>query len=132
MDRHGHPHYQHPEPPGTEAAVVGRSVFGQLPGLAGIGLIRLYRVTLSPLIGQQCRYLPTCSSYTEEAIRRHGLWAGFWMGLARFQRCGPNGASGYDPVPATKRPAARWYVPWRYGFWTGAHIDPKTRMDLPE
>ena len=100
------------------------------PRFAGIGLIKAYRVTLSPLIGGQCRYLPTCSHYTEDAIRMHGLWAGFWMGLARFQRCGPNGASGYDPVLSEKRPSSHWYTPWRYGYWTGAHIDPKTRLDL--
>ena len=103
---------------------------GSLPGLLGIGLIRLYRLTLSPFIGRSCRYLPTCSEYTEEAIRKYGLWAGFWVGLSRLQRCGPLGASGFDPVPATLNEGARWYLPWRYGHWTGAHIDPKTRLDL--
>jgi hypothetical protein len=101
----------------------------RLPGAIGIGLIRLYRLTLSAFLGRQCRYLPTCSEYTEEAIRRFGLWAGTWIGLARFQRCGPGGASGYDPVPAQLPPDARWYRPWRYGHWTGGHIDPKTRLD---
>lgn len=100
-----------------------------MPGLFGIGLIRLYKLTLSPFIGQNCRYLPTCSSYGEEAIRRHGLWAGGWMTLARFQRCGPFGASGYDPVPEPLPGEGRWYRPWRYGQWTGRHIDPKTRLD---
>lgn len=108
------------------------SYVARIPGLIGVGLIKFYRVTLSPLIGGQCRYLPTCSHYTEDAIRRHGLWAGFWMGLARFQRCGPNGAAGYDPVPDEKREGAHWCVPWRYGYWTGAHIDPATRLDLPD
>ena len=98
----------------------------------GIGLIRLYRLTLSPLIGRQCRYLPTCSHYTEDAMARFGLWPGLWMGLARFQRCGPGGASGYDPIPETLPAAGRWYLPWRYGLWTGDHIDPKTRLDLPD
>jgi hypothetical protein len=102
----------------------------RLPGLAGIGLIRLYRVTLSPWIGRQCRYLPTCSEYAEEAIGRYGLWAGSWIGLARFQRCGPFGASGHDPIPEDLPPRAAWYAPWRYGRWTGRHIDPKTRLDL--
>lgn len=85
---------------------------------------------LSPLMGQQCRYLPTCSNYGEEAIRRYGLWAGGWMTLARFVRCGPFGASGFDPVPRQMRPGARWYAPWRYGYWNGRHIDPNTRLDL--
>ncbi len=106
------------------------NALGRIPALTGIGLIWLYRLTLSPFLGRQCRYLPTCSHYTEDAISRHGLWAGAWMGLARFQRCGPGGASGYDPIPEVVPDNARWYLPWRYGQWTGAHIDPKTRLDL--
>ena len=102
----------------------------RLPRMAGIGVIRAYRATLSPLIGRQCRYLPTCSSYTEEAVARHGLWAGMWMGLARIQRCGPFGASGFDPVPDKLPTDAAWYRPWRYGQWTAGHIDPNTRLDL--
>lgn len=100
-----------------------------LPRYAGIALIRLYRLFLSPFMGRQCRYLPTCSEYTEEAIRRYGLWAGAWMGLARFQRCGPFGASGFDPVPDRLDRGAAWYLPWRYGQWTGDHIHPDTRLD---
>ncbi len=90
----------------------------------GIGLIRLYRLTLSPLIGQNCRYLPTCSSYGEEAIARHGLWAGGWMTLARLARCHPFGSSGLDFVPQVLSPGARWYLPWRYGRWRGTHSTP--------
>lgn len=101
----------------------------RLPAYVGIGLIRLYRMTLSALLGRQCRYLPTCSEYAEGAIARFGLWRGLWMGLARIQRCGPGGASGYDPVPTELPAGAVWYLPWRYGRWTGAHIDPKTRLD---
>jgi putative membrane protein insertion efficiency factor len=104
---------------------------GRIPRLVGIALIRLYRAMLSPLIGRECRYLPTCSEYTEEAILRYGLWAGFWIGLARIQRCGPFGASGFDPVPEALASHAHWYMPWRYGRWTGRHIDPGTRLDLP-
>ena len=102
------------------------------PRNAGIAAIHGYRLLLSPLIGRECRYLPTCSSYTEEAIARYGLWAGLWMGIARIQRCGPFGASGFDPVPEQRPPGAAWYLPWRYGRWTGAHIDPKTRLDLSD
>lgn len=102
----------------------------RLPARAGMMLVRLYRLTLSAFLGRQCRYLPTCSEYTEEAIGRFGLWPGVWMGLARLQRCGPGGASGYDPVPAEPARGAAWYRPWRYGYWRGDHIDPKTRLDL--
>ncbi|WP_321338017.1 membrane protein insertion efficiency factor YidD [Breoghania sp.] len=93
-------------------------------------LIRLYRVTLSSLIGRACRYQPSCSSYTEEAILRFGVWRGGWVGLARIVRCNPFGASGYDPVPEELPANARWYLPWRYGQWRGDHIDPATRIDL--
>ena len=107
-----------------------RASLTRLPARAGMTLIRLYRLTLSAFLGRQCRYLPTCSEYTEEAIGRFGLWPGVWMGLARLQRCGPGGASGYDPVPAELANEAAWYRPWRYGRWRGDHIDPKTRLDL--
>jgi len=118
--------------PGTRrehATVESGAGLGAWPRTLGIGLIRGYKLLISPLLGPSCRYLPTCSSYGEEAITRHGLWAGGWMTLARFQRCGPFGASGYDPVPAALPERARWYLPWRYGRWTGRHIDPATRLD---
>ncbi len=105
------------------------SYLARLPRLLGIVLIKAYRLILSPWLGGQCRYLPTCSHYTEEAVIKYGLWAGFWIGLSRFQRCGPFGASGYDPVPEKLPDNAAWYLPWRYGHWTGDHIDPATRLD---
>ena len=80
-------------------------------------LIRTYQLTLSGLMGRQCRYLPTCSSYTDEAIEAHGLWRGGWIGLARICRCHPWGASGYDPVPMSLAPDATPLKPWRYGQW---------------
>jgi putative membrane protein insertion efficiency factor len=101
----------------------------RVPRLLGIGVIRLYQVTLSPILGRQCRYLPTCSEYAEESVRHYGLWAGSWMALSRLQRCGPMGASGYDPVPEEKLRGAVWYLPWRYGHWTGKHIHPDMRLD---
>ncbi len=65
-----------------------------------VGCIRLYRICLSPLLGSQCRYVPTCSSYTETAIRRFGPWRGGWLGLRRIARCHPWHEGGSDPVPA--------------------------------
>lgn len=85
-------------------------------------ILRGYQLTFSALLGRQCRYLPTCSDYTREAILCHGLWAGGWMGLARIVRCNPFGADGYDPVPSTLPSTYRWYKPWRGGQWTGRHI----------
>ncbi len=81
-------------------------------------LIRLYQLTFSALLGNQCRYNPTCSHYADEAIARHGVWAGGWMGAARLCRCHPWGGSGFDPVPPAP-PGARWDRPWRYGRWRG-------------
>src|SRR5918995_3216562 len=85
------------------------------PRMAGRGLIRLYRYTLSPLIGYDCRHLPTCSHYSEEALDRFGLWAGGWMTLARLCRCHPWGTSGLDFVPTRLPARSCWYLPWRYG-----------------
>lgn len=102
------------------------------PARLGIGLIWIYQHSLSLLIGRACRYQPSCSHYTAEAMARFGFWRGGWMGLARILRCNPFGASGYDPVPHALPEKARWFLPWRYGFWKGDHIDPKTRFDLSE
>ena len=64
-----------------------------------IGLIKLYQMTLSPLIGRSCRYTPTCSNYGLEAIRKYGPFKGGWLTLKRIVSCNPWGGSGYDPVP---------------------------------
>ncbi len=73
------------------------------PGrLIGIGLIRLYQLTLSGFIGNSCRHLPTCSEYGYEAIARHGLLRGGWMTATRVAKCNPWGTSGFDPVPGSK------------------------------
>ena len=85
-------------------------------------LVRAYRLTFSAFMGRTCRYFPSCSEYTEEAIGRFGLWAGFWIGLSRILRCHPWGANGWDPVAEELPRDSRWYMPWRYGRWTGAHI----------
>ncbi|MBF9233377.1 membrane protein insertion efficiency factor YidD [Microvirga sp. BT350] len=79
--------------------------------------IRSYQLTLSGLIGRQCRHLPSCSEYTDEAIQKHGFWAGGWMGAARICRCGPFGTSGLDLVSETLPDGSAWYKPWAYGRW---------------
>lgn len=87
--------------------------FDRTPGrLLGLGLIRLYQLTLSGFIGNSCRHLPTCSEYGYESVARHGLWSGGWMTLFRVVRCGPGGTSGFDPVPERLGRRA-WRAPWR-------------------
>tara|TARA_B000000557_G_scaffold98544_1_gene79753 strand:- start:97 stop:318 length:222 start_codon:yes stop_codon:yes gene_type:complete len=61
--------------------------------------IKLYQILLSPLLGQSCRYFPTCSQYTIEAIDKYGPIKGIWLGAKRISRCHPWGGSGHDPVP---------------------------------
>lgn len=107
-------HSDHSHCPACEAA-------RNAPRKAGRGLIWLYRATFSPLIGFNCRHIPTCSAYGDEAIGRFGLWAGGWMTLARLLRCHPWGTSGLDFVPKEKPPRSRWYLPWRYGRWRGVN-----------
>jgi putative membrane protein insertion efficiency factor len=93
------------------------------PRTCGRALVRLYRYTLSPLIGFHCRHLPTCSDYADQALERYGLWAGGWMTLARLLRCHPFGTSGLDFVPPVPPPGATWYLPWRYGRWSWRNPD---------
>ncbi len=62
-------------------------------------LIRLYQKLLSPLLGAQCRYTPTCSQYGVKAIKRYGPFKGGWLTLKRIGRCNPWGGHGHDPVP---------------------------------
>ena len=62
-------------------------------------LIRLYQWVLSPLLGANCRFQPTCSAYASEAIDRFGPWKGGWLAAKRISRCHPWSEPGYDPVP---------------------------------
>ena len=64
-----------------------------------IGLVRLYRVAISPWLGMNCRFQPSCSEYAIEALREYGLFRGSWLAARRIGRCHPWGGSGYDPVP---------------------------------
>lgn len=64
-----------------------------------IFLIRIYQYAISPFTPSSCRFSPTCSSYSVEAIQKHGPLKGFWLSLKRISKCHPWGSSGYDPVP---------------------------------
>jgi len=64
-----------------------------------LALIRLYRFSISPLLGPHCRFTPSCSAYGLEAIQRHGPWRGGWLTLRRLLRCHPFTPCGCDPVP---------------------------------
>jgi len=79
-----------------------RFIINILKALAGgifIVLIKLYQNLLSPLLGAQCRYTPTCSQYGVEAIKKYGAFKGGWLTLKRIGRCNPWGGHGHDPVP---------------------------------
>lgn len=75
------------------------SAIEKLVRAALIALVRLYRLTLSPLLGPRCRFHPSCSAYALEALRRHGAWRGTRLAISRIVRCHPLNPGGYDPVP---------------------------------
>jgi uncharacterized protein len=62
-------------------------------------IIKLYQWIVSPLMGGQCRFTPTCSAYTTEALKKYGLPKGIWLSMQRMARCHPWGGKGYDPLP---------------------------------
>ncbi len=64
-----------------------------------LALIRFYQRFISPMLGSNCRYYPTCSQYTYEAIAKYGLWKGGRMGAKRILSCHPWSKGGFDPVP---------------------------------
>ncbi|HZS52781.1 MAG TPA: membrane protein insertion efficiency factor YidD [Bryobacteraceae bacterium] len=63
-----------------------------------IGALRGYKLLISPLLPSACRFYPTCSEYMLDAVKKHGVLKGIWMGLKRLGRCHPFHAGGYDPV----------------------------------
>lgn len=64
-----------------------------------IWMIRGYQLAISPLLGNRCRFFPSCSDYALEALEKHGMNKGIWLGLRRVSRCHPWCPGGYDPVP---------------------------------
>ena len=62
-------------------------------------LIRGYQVAIAPLLGPRCRFYPSCSEYSMESLRRHGVVRGLWLTVRRIGRCHPWHPGGYDPVP---------------------------------
>ena len=68
-----------------------------------IGLVRLYQMTLSPIMGRHCRFQPTCSHYSVEALQTYGALKGSWLTVRRILRCHPFGGYGFDPVPERKK-----------------------------
>jgi hypothetical protein len=69
----------------------------RLPGWVLIGLVRLYKLLLSPLLGRHCRFEPSCSTYFIESVRKYGALRGAWRGICRIARCHPWNPGGYDP-----------------------------------
>jgi hypothetical protein len=64
-----------------------------------IAVLAAYRYALSPMLGRNCRFHPSCSEYAQEALERHGALRGLWLALRRVGRCQPWHPGGYDPVP---------------------------------
>lgn len=86
----------------TSIGTIGKTV-AALPARCVLLLIRAYQLLLSPLLGPRCRFYPSCSQYTLDAIRGHGLLRGGWLGVRRISRCHPLNPGGYDPVPPSRQ-----------------------------
>jgi len=71
----------------------------RIVGKVFVLLIRFYQLSISPILGQNCRYSPTCSQYSIEAINKYGAFKGGWLSIKRIFSCHPWGGNGYDPVP---------------------------------
>ena len=72
-----------------------------------VQLVRFYRYAISPWLGLNCRFDPSCSNYAIEALQIHGIFKGGWLAVRRIGRCHPWGGSGYDPVPGDRDESAK-------------------------
>ena len=95
-----------------------------------IGFLRLYRLLISPLYGQVCRFHPTCSAYALGAVERHGALLGSYLAARRLIRCHPWNAGGYDPVPERRR--RHHHVVDHPDGATGAAVLPAVLADAGE
>lgn len=91
------------------AGLTGRSLGARVM----IGLVRFYRIAISPAMAPSCRYWPSCSEYAVEALQRHGGWRGGLLSARRVLRCTPWHAGGVDPVPVVLRPFSFSDLRWR-------------------
>jgi putative membrane protein insertion efficiency factor len=85
--------------PLTDAIEGSRPARGPLGARIVLGLLRGYKILLSPLFTGSCRFQPSCADYMTEAVTIHGVRRGVWLGIVRLTRCRPFGGHGYDPVP---------------------------------
>jgi putative membrane protein insertion efficiency factor len=88
-----------------------QSALMRLPQVLLIGIVRGYRLLLSPWLGSACRFTPTCSVYALDALAQHGALGGSYLTLARLGRCHPWCAGGHDPVPS------QWPAPGLFSRW---------------
>lgn len=77
-----------------------RSTLVRIPSSLAVGLVRLYQILISPMLGPSCRFSPSCSHYACACLRDHGLLRGSWLTLRRLGRCHPWHPGGYDPPPS--------------------------------
>ena len=96
-----HKHQMHDTSDYSSDSACSPTIGGKQPYPIAFALkaIRIYQLIGSPWLGRQCRYYPTCSSYTAQAIERFGVWRGSWMGARRIGRCHPWHEGGVDLVP---------------------------------
>lgn len=78
------------------------SIISKILAFPFIILVKFYKIFISPFLGSNCRYTPTCSSYAIDALKKHGIFYGGWLSIKRIVSCNPWGGHGHDPVPNKK------------------------------